>query len=56
MKSHSAVLRQDIVALDLLEKMVATEPENYQELSVTIDTGVLAARRMLRKPAAAAST
>ena len=54
MKSQSAVVLQDVVALDLLEATLATEPPNYQELSVNIDTGALAARRMLKRLAEAA--
>ena len=40
---------QDGVALDVLEQVIASEPEGYQELSINIDTGGLAARRMLKK-------
>ena len=47
MKSQMAVLTQDVDALNLLEATLAGEPSGYQELSVNIDTGALAARRML---------
>jgi len=43
------VVLQDVEALDVLEQVVATEPDGYQELSVNIDTGGLAARRMLQR-------
>ena len=50
--SNRTVVMQDVVALNLLEKVIATEPEGYQELSINIDTGGLAARRMLARLAA----
>ena len=37
------------VALDVLEGVVEGEKDSYQELSINIDTGGLAARRMLKK-------
>jgi phenylpropionate dioxygenase-like ring-hydroxylating dioxygenase large terminal subunit len=52
-KSNHTVVMQDVVALNALEKVIATEPEGYQELSINIDTGGLAARRMLKKLAGA---
>jgi phenylpropionate dioxygenase-like ring-hydroxylating dioxygenase large terminal subunit len=48
-ESNHTVVQQDVVALDLLEKVIATEPEGYQELSINIDTGALAARRLLKR-------
>jgi phenylpropionate dioxygenase-like ring-hydroxylating dioxygenase large terminal subunit len=48
-KSNHTVVMQDVVALNALERVIATEPEGFQELSINIDTGGLAARRMLRK-------
>jgi len=48
-KSNHTVVMQDVVALNALEKVIATEPEGYQELSINIDTGGLAARRLLRR-------
>ncbi|WP_026406247.1 aromatic ring-hydroxylating dioxygenase subunit alpha [Actinomadura rifamycini] len=47
--SNRTVVLQDVVALNKLEKVIASEPDGYQELSINIDTGGLAARRMLRK-------
>jgi len=46
-ESNRTVVLQDVVALDVLEKVVEGEKENYQELSINIDTGGLAARRLL---------
>jgi vanillate O-demethylase monooxygenase subunit len=48
-ESNRTVVLQDVVALNLLEKVIATEPPGYQELSINIDTGGLAARRMLQR-------
>ncbi|NYH51581.1 vanillate O-demethylase monooxygenase subunit [Nocardiopsis arvandica] len=50
-ENNRTVVLQDVVALDLLEKVVEQEADGYQELSVNIDTGGLAARRMLRSMA-----
>jgi phenylpropionate dioxygenase-like ring-hydroxylating dioxygenase large terminal subunit len=44
--NHTVVM-QDVDALNLLQRCLDTEPEGYQELSINIDTGGLAARRML---------
>jgi len=52
-ENNRTVVLQDVDALDVLEQVIATEPEGYQELSVNIDTGGLAARRILRRMAAA---
>ncbi|MFG1644261.1 Rieske 2Fe-2S domain-containing protein [Amycolatopsis sp. NPDC049252] len=52
-ENNRTVVLQDVVALDVLEQVVAAEPEGYQELSVNIDTGGLAARRMLQRLVAA---
>lgn len=46
-ESNRTVVLQDVAALDVLERVIASEPEGYQELSINIDTGGLAARRML---------
>lgn len=46
-ENNRTVVLQDVVALDVLEQVIAHEPEGYQELSINIDTGGLAARRML---------
>lgn len=48
-ESNRTVVMQDVTALNLLEKVIAAEPDGYQELSINIDTGALAARRMLRR-------
>ncbi|WP_433235287.1 aromatic ring-hydroxylating dioxygenase subunit alpha [Actinomadura nitritigenes] len=51
--SNRTVVLQDVAALDLLETVIAAEPEGYQELSINIDTGGLAARRVLQRLTAA---
>ena len=51
-ENNRTVVLQDVHALDILERVIAAEPEGYQELSVNIDTGGLAARRILAKLAA----
>ena len=48
-ESNRAVVLQDVEALDVLERVIAAEPLGYQELSINIDTGGLAARRLLRR-------
>ncbi|MDT3444552.1 aromatic ring-hydroxylating dioxygenase subunit alpha [Pseudofrankia sp. BMG5.37] len=48
-ENNHAVVMQDVTALNLLEQVIAAEPAGYQELSVNIDTGALAARRMLAR-------
>jgi vanillate O-demethylase monooxygenase subunit len=48
-EQNRTVVLQDVVALDVLEQVVESEKENYQELSINIDTGGLAARRLLKK-------
>lgn len=52
-EQNRTVVLQDVAALDVLEQVIATEPDGYQELSVNIDTGGLAARRMLARMAGA---
>jgi phenylpropionate dioxygenase-like ring-hydroxylating dioxygenase large terminal subunit len=47
--SNRAVVLQDVAALDALERVLATEVDGYQELSVNIDAGGLAARRILAR-------
>ncbi|CAM5615514.1 Vanillate O-demethylase monooxygenase subunit OS=Streptomyces violarus OX=67380 GN=FHS41_001091 PE=4 SV=1 [Streptomyces violarus] len=42
-------LMQDVTALNLLQKTLGTERTGYQELSINIDTGGLAARRILAR-------
>jgi vanillate O-demethylase monooxygenase subunit len=53
-ENNRTVVLQDVKALDLLETVVAAEGDGVQELSINIDTGGLAARRMLARMAAAA--
>lgn len=48
-ESNRTVVLQDVTALDLLETVIAGEPEGTQELSINIDTGALAARRMIAR-------
>lgn len=55
-ESNRTVVLQDVAALNLLETVIATEPPAYQELSINIDTGGLAARRMLAAQIAAGDT
>jgi len=50
-ESNRTVVLQDVVALGVLEKVIAGEPAGYQELSINIDTGALAARRILERMA-----
>jgi vanillate O-demethylase oxygenase-like protein len=47
--SNRTVIGQDIDALTILEQVITTEADAYRELSVNIDTGGLAARRMLKR-------
>jgi vanillate O-demethylase monooxygenase subunit len=47
--SNRTVVMQDVTALNLLERVVAAEADGYQELSINIDTGGLAARRILAR-------
>jgi vanillate O-demethylase monooxygenase subunit len=47
--SNRTVVLQDVVALNALEQVIAREPVGCQELSINIDTGGLAARRLLQK-------
>lgn len=48
-QSNHTVVMQDVTALNILEQVIAAEPEKYQELSINIDTGGLAARRLLAR-------
>ncbi|MFB9323717.1 Rieske 2Fe-2S domain-containing protein [Cryptosporangium minutisporangium] len=52
-ESNRTVVLQDVTALDVLERVIATEADGYQELSINIDTGGLAARRLMAETAAA---
>jgi phenylpropionate dioxygenase-like ring-hydroxylating dioxygenase large terminal subunit len=47
--SNRTVVLQDVAALNALERVIAAEPPGFQELSINIDTGGLAARRLLRR-------
>jgi phenylpropionate dioxygenase-like ring-hydroxylating dioxygenase large terminal subunit len=49
--NNRTVVLQDVDALNLLEEVIATEPPGFRELSINIDTGGLAARRLLAKQA-----
>lgn len=51
-ENNRTVVLQDVTALDVLEQVIAQEPPGYQELSINIDTGGLAARRILKRMAA----
>ena len=46
-ENNRTVVLQDVVALDKLEQVLTGEPDGYQELSINIDTGGLAARRLI---------
>lgn len=46
--NHTVVM-QDVDALNLLQKTLGSERAGYQELSINIDTGGLAARRILAR-------
>jgi vanillate O-demethylase monooxygenase subunit len=46
--NHTVVM-QDVNALNLLQRCLDSEPAGYQELSINIDTGGLAARRILAR-------
>ncbi|HEU5029857.1 MAG TPA: hypothetical protein VFV01_33425, partial [Spirillospora sp.] len=48
-ENNRTVVLQDVAALDVLEQVIAGEPDGYQELSINIDTGGLAARRVLQR-------
>lgn len=46
---QAEVVMQDVVALNLLEEILQADGDAYQELSINIDTGGLAARRLIKK-------
>ncbi|WFE28177.1 aromatic ring-hydroxylating dioxygenase subunit alpha [Solwaraspora sp. WMMD791] len=54
-QSNHTVVMQDVTALNTLEQVIAAEPERYQELSINIDTGGLAARRLIARMIASGS-
>jgi phenylpropionate dioxygenase-like ring-hydroxylating dioxygenase large terminal subunit len=45
--NNRTVVLQDVTALNLLEELLQRDGDRYQELSVNIDTGGLAARRLI---------
>ena len=47
--SNREVVMQDVVALNLLENLIQADGDAYQELSINIDAGGLAARRLIKK-------
>jgi vanillate O-demethylase monooxygenase subunit len=47
--SNHTVVMQDVNALNLLQRTLGSERSGYQELSINIDTGGLAARRILAR-------
>ncbi|MFC7307053.1 Rieske 2Fe-2S domain-containing protein [Streptomyces monticola] len=47
--NNHTVVMQDVDALNVLQKSLDTEKPGYQELSINIDTGGLAARRILAR-------
>ncbi|HEV7870903.1 MAG TPA: hypothetical protein VGO95_06565, partial [Modestobacter sp.] len=53
-ENNRTVVLQDVTALDVLERVLTGEPDGYQELSINIDTGGLAARRIIARLAAEA--
>ncbi|WTO38807.1 aromatic ring-hydroxylating dioxygenase subunit alpha [Streptomyces achromogenes] len=55
-ESNRTVVLQDVVALNKLEQAIASEPAGTQELSINIDTGGLAARRILERLVQAGAT
>ena len=44
-ESNRTVVLQDVDALNILEELIAADRDAYQELTINIDTGGLAARR-----------
>lgn len=50
--ANHTVVMQDVDALTVLQRCLDSEPAGYQELSINIDTGGLAARRILARLAA----
>ncbi|GAA1297500.1 vanillate monooxygenase [Planotetraspora silvatica] len=52
-ESNRTVVLQDVVALNKLAEVLAAESDGYQELSINIDTGGLAARRLIAAQIAA---
>jgi len=48
-RSNRTVIAQDVAALSTLEQVLIADAGAYRELSVNIDTGGLAARRLLKR-------
>jgi vanillate O-demethylase monooxygenase subunit len=48
-ESNRTVVLQDVEALNVLERVLRSEAGGYQELSINIDTGGLAARRIIER-------
>lgn len=48
-ENNREVVMQDVVALSLLEELIAADGNAYQELSISIDAGGLAARRLIKR-------
>lgn len=48
-ESNHTVVMQDVDALNVLQQAIDAEPGAYRELSINIDTGGLAARRILAR-------
>ena len=48
-ESNRTVVLQDVACLNTLEEILRRDGDAYQELSINIDTGGLAARRMIRR-------
>jgi vanillate O-demethylase monooxygenase subunit len=51
-EANRTVVLQDVATLNVLEQCIATEADGYQEVSIGIDIGGLAARRILARMAA----
>jgi phenylpropionate dioxygenase-like ring-hydroxylating dioxygenase large terminal subunit len=54
-ESNRTVVLQDVTALNILEQVLAQDGDSYQELSINIDAGGLAARRLVAQQVAAES-
>ena len=52
-ESNRTVVLQDVACLNTLEQVVQSDGAGYKELSINIDTGGLAARRLMRRLLAA---
>jgi vanillate O-demethylase monooxygenase subunit len=52
--NNRTVVLQDVACLNTLEEILQRDGASYQELSINIDTGGLAARRMIRRQIEAA--